>query len=47
MGALADEILVMRDGVVSSATPRRICEKPKDPYTRAPMVAAFDLAAAE
>ena len=37
----------MRDGVVSSATPRRICEKPKDPYTRALTAAAFDLAAAE
>jgi hypothetical protein len=37
----------MRDGVVSSAIPQRICEKPRGPYTRALTAAAFDLAAAE
>jgi microcin C transport system ATP-binding protein len=41
--ALADEILVMRDGVVVEHGPaRRVFEEPKDPYTRALMAAAFD-----
>ena len=44
--ALADEILVMRDGVVVEHGPAaRSFEEPKDPYTRALMAAAFDLAA--
>jgi microcin C transport system ATP-binding protein len=44
--ALADEILVMRDGVVIEHGPAaRIFDEPKDPYTRALMAAAFDLQA--
>ena len=40
--ALADEILVMRDGVVVEHGPAaRIFDEPKDPYTRALMAAAF------
>ena len=46
--ALADEILVMRDGVVVEHGPAaRIFDEPKDPYTRALMAAAFDLLAGE
>jgi microcin C transport system ATP-binding protein len=46
--ALADEILVMRDGVVVEHGPAaRIFDDPKDPYTRALMAAAFDLLAVE
>jgi microcin C transport system ATP-binding protein len=46
--ALADEILVMRDGVIVEHGPAaRIFEDPKDPYTRALMAAAFDLAAVD
>jgi microcin C transport system ATP-binding protein len=42
--ALADEILVMRDGVVVEHGPAaRIFDEPKDPYTRALMAAAFEL----
>ncbi|HMH51300.1 MAG TPA: ABC transporter ATP-binding protein, partial [Candidatus Acidoferrum sp.] len=46
--ALADEILVMRDGVVVEHGPAgRIFDQPKDPYTRALMAAAFDLLAVD
>jgi microcin C transport system ATP-binding protein len=46
--ALADEILVMRDGAIVEHGPAaRIFEAPQDPYTRALMAAAFDLAAVE
>ncbi len=46
--ALADEILVMRDGVVVEHGPAaRIFEEPRTPYTRALMAAAFDLQAVE
>ena len=46
--ALADEILVMRDGAVVEHGPAaRIFEEPKTPYTRALMAAAFDLQAVE
>jgi microcin C transport system ATP-binding protein len=46
--ALADEILVMRDGVVVEHGPAaRIFDEPKDPYTRALMAAAFELQAIE
>ena len=46
--ALADEILVMRDGAVVEHGPAaRIFEDPKTPYTRALMAAAFDLQAVE
>jgi microcin C transport system ATP-binding protein len=46
--ALADEILVMRDGVVVEHGPAaRIFDEPKDPYTRALMAAAFELQAVE
>jgi microcin C transport system ATP-binding protein len=46
--ALADEILVMRDGVVVEHGPAaRIITAPKDPYTRALMAAAFDLIAVD
>ena len=44
--ALADEILVMRDGVVVEHGPAAsIFDEPKDPYTRALMAAAFELQA--
>jgi microcin C transport system ATP-binding protein len=46
--ALADEILVMRDGVVVEHGPAaRIFDEPKDLYTRALMAAAFDLLAVD
>jgi microcin C transport system ATP-binding protein len=46
--ALADEILVLRDGVVVEHGPAaRVFEEPKDPYTRALMAAAFDLQVSE
>ena len=46
--ALADEILVMRDGVVVEHGPAaQIFDNPKDPYTRALMAAAFDLLAVD
>jgi microcin C transport system ATP-binding protein len=46
--ALADEILVMRDGAVVEHGPAaRIFENPQTPYTRALMAAAFDLQALE
>jgi microcin C transport system ATP-binding protein len=46
--ALADELLVMRDGVVVEHGPAaRIFDEPKDPYTRALMAAAFELAAVD
>ena len=46
--ALADEILVMRDGVVVEHGPAtRIFDAPRDPYTRALMAAAFELATVE
>ena len=46
--ALADEILVMRDGAVVEHGPAaRIFEDPQVPYTRALMAAAFDLQAVE
>jgi microcin C transport system ATP-binding protein len=46
--ALADEILVMRDGAVVEHGPAaRIFEDPQTPYTRALMAAAFDLQALE
>ena len=42
--ALAEEIVVMRDGVVVEHGPAtRIFEDPEDPYTRALIAAAFDL----
>jgi microcin C transport system ATP-binding protein len=44
--ALADELLVMRDGVVVEHGPAaRVFDEPKDPYTRALMAAAFELQA--
>jgi microcin C transport system ATP-binding protein len=46
--ALADEILVMRDGAVVEHGPaERVFDEPKDPYTRALMAAAFELQAME
>jgi microcin C transport system ATP-binding protein len=40
--ALADELLVLRDGVIVEHGPAaRLFEDPKDPYTRALMAAAF------
>ena len=46
--ALADEIVVMRDGkVVEQGPADRVFDNPKDAYTRALMAAAFDLAADE
>ncbi|MBV9199011.1 MAG: microcin ABC transporter ATP-binding protein, partial [Alphaproteobacteria bacterium] len=45
--ALAHEILVMKDGKIVEAGPTdRIVNRPRHPYTRALMGAAFDLAAA-
>ena len=42
--ALADELIVMKDGKVMEAGPaRRIFEAPRTPYTRALMAAAFNL----
>ena len=44
--ALADEVLVMRDGhVVEHGRAEQIFEDPQDPYTRALIAAAFDLEA--
>jgi len=44
--ALAHEILVMKDGKIVEAGPTdRVMTAPEHPYTRALMVAAFDLAA--
>jgi microcin C transport system ATP-binding protein len=41
--ALADELLVLRDGVIVEHGPAaRLFENPKDPYTRALMAAAFE-----
>jgi microcin C transport system ATP-binding protein len=46
--ALADEVLVMRDGkVVEHGPATRIFEAPQTPYTRALMKAAFELEAVE
>jgi microcin C transport system ATP-binding protein len=46
--ALADEILVMRDGMVVEQGPAaRVFEEPKEPYTRALMAAAFELRVSE
>ena len=46
--ALADEIVVMRDGKVVERGPAdRVFDDPKDAYTKALMAAAFDLAADE
>jgi microcin C transport system ATP-binding protein len=46
--ALADEIVVMRDGAVVEHGPAtRVFEDPREPYTRALMAAAFDLRATE
>jgi microcin C transport system ATP-binding protein len=46
--ALAHEVLVLKDGVVVEAGPARdIFARPKAPYTRALMAAAFDIEAVE
>jgi microcin C transport system ATP-binding protein len=46
--ALAEEIIVMRDGVVVEHGPaRRIFEEPRERYTRALIAAAFELQAVE
>src|SRR5262249_2458622 len=46
--AVSDEILVMRDGcVVEQGPTQRIFEQPEQPYTRALLAAAFELAALE
>jgi microcin C transport system ATP-binding protein len=46
--ALSDEVLVMRDGqVVEHGSTQRVFQRPKDPYTRALIAAAFDLEAVE
>jgi microcin C transport system ATP-binding protein len=46
--ALAEEIIVMRAGVVVEHGPAaKIFEDPRDPYTRALIAAAFELAAVE
>jgi microcin C transport system ATP-binding protein len=42
--ALADEVIVMRDGkVVEQGSAQAIFEAPREAYTRALMAAAFDL----
>jgi microcin C transport system ATP-binding protein len=42
--AMADEVLVMKDGTVREAGPTEtVLTSPRDPYTRALMSAAFDL----
>jgi microcin C transport system ATP-binding protein len=46
--ALSDEVLVMRDGrVVEHGAAARIFERPREPYTRALISAAFDLELAD
>ena len=46
--ALADEVVVMKDGkVVEQGAASRIFEDPQEPYTRALLAAAFELAAIE
>jgi microcin C transport system ATP-binding protein len=46
--ALADEVLVLKDGrVVERGPSAAIFEAPREPYTRALMAAAFDLATVE
>ncbi len=46
--ALADEVVVMRAGrVVERGPAERIFERPAEPYTRALLAAAFDIAAVE
>jgi microcin C transport system ATP-binding protein len=46
--ALADEILVMKDGrVVEQGAADRVFDQPREPYTRALMAAAFRLEVAE
>ncbi|MFO1351289.1 MAG: ABC transporter ATP-binding protein [Gammaproteobacteria bacterium] len=46
--ALADEIIVMRDGhVVEHGAAEQILARPREPYTRALMAAAFQLETAE
>ncbi len=46
--ALADEVIVMREGrVVEQGPARRIFEDPKEAYTRALIAAAFDIEAVE
>jgi len=46
--ALADEVIVMRDGkIVESGSTDEIFDAPRDPYTRALMAAAFELQADE
>ena len=45
--ALAHDLIVMKDGHVVEAGPaKQIFAAPKEPYTRALMAAAFDLAVA-
>ncbi|MFQ5756282.1 MAG: ABC transporter ATP-binding protein [Acidiferrobacterales bacterium] len=42
--ALSDEVIVMRDGqVVEHGPVERVFQRPREPYTRALMAAAFDL----
>ena len=46
--ALSDDVIVMRDGqVVEQGPASAIFERPRHPYTRALMAAAFDIAAVE
>ena len=46
--ALADELIVMKDGKVVEAGPAtQVFSAPRSPYTKALMAAAFDLAVAE
>ena len=46
--ALADEVMVMRDGkVVEHGSAMQIFDAPQQPYTQALMKAAFDLEAVE
>ncbi|MFM8681148.1 MAG: microcin ABC transporter ATP-binding protein, partial [Alphaproteobacteria bacterium] len=44
--ALADEVMVLKDGrVVERGPSSAVFDAPREPYTRALMAAAFDLAA--
>jgi microcin C transport system ATP-binding protein len=46
--ALSDQVIVMRDGqVVEQGDAADIFERPRHPYTRALMAAAFDIEAVE
>ena len=48
MRALADELIVMREGrVVEQGPARTVFEAPRDDYTKALLAAAFDLEARE